>query len=64
VGTGDLLNAVGVTRITSNGAFISNDITAKWFIKTKIIYGSNITNRSTGAIAYVTDATAPTYLEY
>jgi hypothetical protein len=62
-GTGDLLNAeVGVTRITSNGAFISNDITANGLLKLKSYTVATLPTGVQGAIAYVTDATAPTYL--
>jgi uncharacterized protein YqfB (UPF0267 family) len=50
-----------VTRITSNGAFISNDITANGLLKLKS-YNQQHYQQEYRKLAYVTDATAPTYL--
>ena len=61
-GSGDLLNAEGVTRIVSSGAFISDDITANGLLKLKSYTVATLPAGVQGATAYVTDATAPTYL--
>jgi hypothetical protein len=37
---------------------------SKWFIKLKSYTVATLPTGVQGAIAYVTDATAPTYLEY
>ena len=62
-GTGDLLYAeLGATRITSSGAFISNNIIATGLLKLKSYTVSTLPTGVQGATAYVTDALSPTYL--
>lgn len=62
-GTGDLLSAeVGSVRITSAGVLIANKLTSNGTIELKAYTVATLPTGVQGAIAYVTDALAPTYM--